>query len=73
MNDIDLSTNACCDKLNISNSTFYEIKYRLGYRNKINLEQFNEIEKVVLDIRRRYGMVALGTINRYWEYMKKGK
>ena len=73
MEEVIVSTKSCCDRLKISNSTFYEIKYRLGFRNKISVEQFNEIEKVVIDIRRRYGMVALGTINRYWDYMKKGR
>ena len=70
MDELDLRSSACWNKLGISSSSFYEIKYRLGYRDKITLEQFNDIERTVEEIRRRYGMVVLGTINRYFEYVE---
>jgi hypothetical protein len=68
---IDLRTKTCCQKLNISTSSFQEIKYRLGYREKITIEQFNEIEKIVEDIKNRYIQVTMATVNRYWEYVRK--
>ena len=62
----------CWEKLEISNTSFQEIRYRLGYKGKkINIEQFNEIEKVVEDIKSQYGRVALSDINRYWKYVRE--
>ena len=57
----------------ISIDAFQEIKYRLGYREKITIEQFNEIEKVAEDVKRRYNQVTMSTVNRYWEYVRKEK
>jgi hypothetical protein len=69
--DVDLKDSSCWKKLDISSSAYQEIKHRLGFKGRITLDQFNEIEKVVDVVRKRYESVTLGTINIYWEYMMK--
>ncbi len=72
--DIDLSSRACWEKLDISSTSFQEIKYRLGYKGKdVTLEMFEEIEEIVEDIRDRYEKVTVVSINRYWNYVRKSK
>ena len=67
----ELTSKSCCEKLGISITSFYEIKYRLGYKGKENtLEQFNEVKKIVDDIKKRCDKVALSNINWYWEYVR---
>jgi hypothetical protein len=70
--DVDLRDVTCWEKLDVSSSTYQEIKYRLGYKGKrMTIDMFNEIEEIVVSIRCRYGKVTLGTINRYWNYVRK--
>jgi hypothetical protein len=57
--------------LEISLTSYQEIKNRLGFKGKINCEQLDVIEEEVEAIRKRYGQVTLCTINRYWNYVRK--
>ena len=61
-----LNAKECCEKLGISSTSFQEIKNRLGFKDAINKEQFNEIKNIVDDIVIRFGKVTLYAINRYW-------
>lgn len=58
----------CLGRLQISNTSFLEIKKRLGYK-QINEAAYEKIETIVNDIKRRYGRVTLSTIKQYWEHM----
>lgn len=70
--EVDLRDVTCWKKLDVSSSSYQEIKYRLGYKGKqMTIERFNEIEEIVEAIRDRYGKVTLGNINRYWNYVRK--
>ena len=71
--DVDLRDATNWRKLCISSTSYQEIKNRLGFKGRITLEQFNEIEKVDEDIKSRCGQVTTYTVNRYWEYMRKEK
>lgn len=70
--EVDLSINACSQKLELSTTSFQEIKYRLGYKGKpITLEMFDEIEEIVEDIRYRCEKVTVASINWYWKYVRE--
>ena len=72
--DVDLSTRACWEKLDISSTSFQEIKYRLGYKGKpMTIEMFEEIEEIVEEIRNRDVPVTTWYIIRYFEYVRKSK
>lgn len=70
--DVDLRDVTCWKKLDVSSSSYQEIKYRLGYKGQpMTIEKFNEIEKIVENIRKRYKRVSLVNINLYWDYVRK--
>ena len=72
--DYEFHAEDCAEKLGISITSFQEIKYRLGYKGqKITLEKFDEIEKIVDDIKRRCNKVSLSNINWYWNYVREEK
>lgn len=71
--DYDFRAEECAKKLKISVTSFQEIKYRLGYKGKITLEIFNEIEEIAEDIKKRCDKVALSNINWYWNYVREEK
>lgn len=57
--------------LGISNTSFQDIKNRLGYKGKITREQLDNIKKEVDEIKSRFGQVTLWSINRYWNYVRE--
>lgn len=73
-NNIDLRSNACWKRLGISSSSFFEIKFRLGYKGKhMTIGMLNEIEEIVKDIRKRDVPVTTWYIIRYFECVRKEK
>ena len=63
----------CWGKLGVSSTSFQEIRYRLGYKGIVSQEEFNEIEKIVEDIKKRCDKVSLSNINLYWNYVREEK
>lgn len=57
--------------IGISNTSFQDIKNRLGFKGKLTKTQLDIIEKEVEEIRKRYEIVTLYTINRYWNYVRE--
>lgn len=65
---MDLRTVTCSKKIDISTTSFYEVKYRLGYKGKpLTIEMFNEIEKVVEGIRKCGLPVTARCVSQYLE------
>lgn len=54
--------------LDISITALQEVKNRLGIKGQINEEEFILIQKVVGDVKERYGKVTNSIVNVYWFY-----
>ena len=59
------------EEINVSITSFQEVKHKLGFKGELSQEQREEVIDVVKDIKTRYGRVALSDINRYWYYVRK--